>query len=112
MGLGVPRPTSRLEKAKSGTRLVMPKTGEDYSAPMATYAEERVERLSSLNLDGYVLKSRSPSCGMERVKIYPPAGSSGSFASKGIGHFAAVLMRRRSTAAHRKYRPLLQIPRE
>ena len=94
MGLGVPRPTLRLEKAESGTRLIMPKTGDDYSAPMAAYAEKRVERLATLDLDGYVLKSRSPSCGMERVKIYPPAGSSGSFASKGIGHFAAVLMRR------------------
>jgi uncharacterized protein YbgA (DUF1722 family)/uncharacterized protein YbbK (DUF523 family) len=94
MGLGVPRPTLRLEKAEDGTRLVMPKTGEDYSEQMSVYAQERVERLAKLKLDGYVLKSRSPSCGMERVKIYPHAGSTGSFASKGVGHFAAVLMNR------------------
>ena len=94
MGLGVPRPTLRLEKADSGTRLIMPKTGGDYTADMLAFAEERVGRLATMDLDGYVLKSRSPSCGMERVKIYPPAGSSGSFAAKGIGHFAAVLMRR------------------
>jgi uncharacterized protein YbbK (DUF523 family)/uncharacterized protein YbgA (DUF1722 family) len=92
MGLGVPRPTLRLEKAEEGTRLVMPKTEEDYSDQMSTFANERVERLRQLKLDGYVLKSRSPSCGMERVKIYPRAGSSGSFAAKGVGHFAAVLM--------------------
>jgi uncharacterized protein YbgA (DUF1722 family)/uncharacterized protein YbbK (DUF523 family) len=93
MGLGVPRPTLRLEKDGDQTRLIMPKTGEDYSEQMATFAEERVDRLTALKLDGYVLKSRSPSCGMERVKIYPHAGSSGSFASKGVGHFAAVLMK-------------------
>ncbi len=71
----------------------MPKTGDDYSAQMAVYAEQRVERLATLNLHGYVLKSRSPSCGMQRVKIFPPDGSSGSFAPKGVGHFAAVLMK-------------------
>ena len=93
MGLGVPRPTLRLENAEDGTRLIMPKTGDDYSARMAVYAEQRVERLATLNLHGYVLKSRSPSCGMQRVKIFPPDGSSGSFAPKGVGHFAAVLMK-------------------
>jgi uncharacterized protein YbgA (DUF1722 family)/uncharacterized protein YbbK (DUF523 family) len=70
MGLGVPRPTLRLQRADEGVRLVMPDTGGDYSEAMRRFARRRVAQLATADLCGYVLKKDSPSCGMERVKVY------------------------------------------
>jgi uncharacterized protein YbgA (DUF1722 family)/uncharacterized protein YbbK (DUF523 family) len=92
IGLGVPRPTIRLEHTPSPTpRLVMPSTGEDLSARMTRYADARIGELQQLDLDGYVLKKGSPSCGMERVRVF---GSGGAPARNGVGMFARILMER------------------
>jgi uncharacterized protein YbgA (DUF1722 family)/uncharacterized protein YbbK (DUF523 family) len=92
IGLGIPRPTIRLERRpEGGERLVMPSTGEDLTRPMADWAESRVGTLLELDLCGYILKKDSPSCGMERVKVYD---SNGVPARDGTGVFAEVLLRR------------------
>ena len=44
-----------------------------------------------MELDGYVLKKDSPSCGMERVKVYPDAGVP---SKDGRGLFAEALIAR------------------
>jgi uncharacterized protein YbgA (DUF1722 family)/uncharacterized protein YbbK (DUF523 family) len=90
IGLGTPRPPIRLERATGdGVRLVMPESGEDLTDRMHEFAERRVRDLEGLDLSGYVLKKDSPSCGMERVKVY-----NGSFADKtGRGLFAEALLR-------------------
>jgi len=91
IGLGVPRPTIRLERTERGSvRLVMPSTGEDLTARMAEYSVARVERLLALGLCGYILKKDSPSCGMERVKVYDRNDVP---ARDGTGIFAEVLLR-------------------
>jgi len=91
IGMGIPRPTIRLVDEGQGLRLVAPSTGEDFTERMTTYAESKSAELMRLDLDGYVLKKGSPSCGMERIKAYRsgmPARRSDS------GVFAAELMRR------------------
>jgi uncharacterized protein YbbK (DUF523 family)/uncharacterized protein YbgA (DUF1722 family) len=95
VGLGVPRPPIRLERTGGGAdgggvRLVMPSTGTDLTEAMTSYAEQRVDNLAGLGLGGYVLKKDSPSCGMERVKVY----QGGMAARDGRGTFAEVLLRR------------------
>jgi uncharacterized protein YbgA (DUF1722 family) len=50
-----------------------------------------VRGLAALGLCGYVLKSGSPSCGMERVKVYGPGGMP---EKGGSGLYAAELLRR------------------
>jgi uncharacterized protein YbgA (DUF1722 family) len=62
---------------------------------MEAYAVRRVARLATLDLCGYVLKSRSPSCGMERVNLYPTADRdrTGQPMKTGTGLFAAELTR-------------------
>jgi uncharacterized protein YbgA (DUF1722 family)/uncharacterized protein YbbK (DUF523 family) len=91
IGLGTPRPTIRLEGTAEAPRLVEPKSGEDLTERMRSYSERRVDELGRLELDGYVLKRSSPSCGMERVKVW----SRGGMPSKdGVGIFAAVLLAR------------------
>jgi uncharacterized protein YbgA (DUF1722 family)/uncharacterized protein YbbK (DUF523 family) len=91
IGLGVPRPPIRLARIGEGVRLVMPESGEDLTERMVSYAESRAGGLAELGLAGYVLKKDSPSCGMERVKIWTAGGVP---SKEGRGLFAEVLMRR------------------
>jgi uncharacterized protein YbgA (DUF1722 family)/uncharacterized protein YbbK (DUF523 family) len=95
MGMGIPRPTIRLVARGDGpARLVEPVSGRDHTAAMERFAEKRVRALERLGLDGYVLKRDSPSCGMERVKVYPGDKQGGPGRRDGRGHFARVLMDR------------------
>ena len=87
-GLGVPRESMHLRRIADDVRLVTTKTGIDHTEAMRRYAARRVAALSAHDLCGYVLKKNSPSCGMERVKIY---GRSGPVAS-GRGLFAEALL--------------------
>lgn len=91
IGLGTPRPTIRLEGRPDDPRLIEPKSGDDLTERMRTYSETRVTELRELDLDGYVLKRASPSCGMERVRVW---NSGGMPEKKGAGIFAAVLLQR------------------
>ncbi|MFY9820163.1 MAG: DUF523 domain-containing protein [Thermoanaerobaculia bacterium] len=91
LGLGVPRPPIRLERIGGDVRLRMPSTGEDLTAAMREFSRIRVEALAGMELDGYVLKKDSPSCGMEGVKVYPTTGAP---AQDGRGIFAQELLRR------------------
>ena len=88
IGLGVPRDTLRLVGSPDAPRLVQEKTGEDLTARMQRYAEDRVRALAELDLDGYVLKRASPSCGLFRVRVYRDSGVP---AADGRGLFAAAL---------------------
>ncbi len=93
LGLGIPRPTLRLERHGDDIRMLMPKTSQDHTDSMRKYAKRRVNALAKEDLSGYVLKSRSPSCGMERVKVYPQGGV-GAGAKNGVGLFAEALLAR------------------
>jgi len=90
VGMGIPRPAIRLERGDGGLRLVDPKNRKDWSESMLAYARAKVEALSGLGLCGFVLKKDSPSCGMERVKVY----GGGMPRKEGVGLFAQVLMSR------------------
>jgi uncharacterized protein YbbK (DUF523 family) len=91
MGLGVPRPPMQLVGLGGDTRLVTPSTGADHTAAMSAWAARRLEELAALNLSGYVLKSRSPSCGLHGVPVFDLDGES---AGEGRGLFAAALATR------------------
>lgn len=91
-GLDTPRETLRLETREGVLRMVMPRSGRDFTETMAAYSRERVGRLGAEDLCGYVLKKDSPSCGLERVKVYGAQG--GAPARTGRGLFAAALVER------------------
>lgn len=88
IGLGIPRDTLRLVGTPKAPRLVQDKTGEDLTERMQRYAEDRVRALADLDLDGYLLKRASPSCGLFRVRVYRDNGIP---AADGRGLFAAAL---------------------
>lgn len=91
IGLGVPRETLRLERAGHEVRMVANKTGRDLTASMTSFAARRTAALAYDDLSGYVLKKDSPSCGMERVRVYDESGMP---RRDGVGLFAAALMAR------------------
>lgn len=90
-GLSIPRPTLRLVGAEDDPRLVFGESGEEYTPQLRSWAKAKLDALAELDLCGFVLKSDSPSCGMERVKVYNDKGMS---SKKGRGIFASALMAR------------------
>jgi len=91
IGMGVPRPTIHVERHDDELRLIQPSTGRDFTRTMTTFARRRVTGLMREDLDGYIFKSRSPSCATQRLKIY----EDGRVASRdGRGFFAAELLDR------------------
>jgi uncharacterized protein YbgA (DUF1722 family)/uncharacterized protein YbbK (DUF523 family) len=91
MGLGIPRETLRLVGESEEPRLVLFKTGGDITDGMKAWAKARLDAMAKLDLLGYILKSDSPSCGMERVRIYRATGIP---SKDGVGIFARALMDR------------------
>ena len=91
LGLGTPRPTLHLSRARAGsnTRLLETSSGRDLTQSMRTFASRRVRCLKALDLSGYVLKKGSPSCGMEGVELR----ENGAPRSAGRGLFAEALLR-------------------
>jgi uncharacterized protein YbgA (DUF1722 family)/uncharacterized protein YbbK (DUF523 family) len=95
VGMGVPREAVRLVGGQGGRTLMLGNSsGTDWTARMEALASRRVEDLASESLDGFVLKSKSPSCGMERVKVYEAATTRAAPRSDGVGLFARALMER------------------
>jgi uncharacterized protein YbgA (DUF1722 family)/uncharacterized protein YbbK (DUF523 family) len=91
VGMGTPRESIRLVREGAEVRLVAPKSGRDWTAPMREYSARRTAALDGAGLCGYVLKKDSPSCGMERVKVHTP----GAMPRKdGRGVFAEALLER------------------
>jgi len=91
LGLGTPRESLRLVRKGEDVRMVNARSGRDISDAMRAWAQTRVEALAAEQLAGYVLKKDSPSCGMERVKVYAESG----MADKGgRGLFAEALLSR------------------
>lgn len=87
-GFGTPREAMRLVRDHDDVRLVTVRTKRDVTGQLQKAVVARVRQLASLDLDGYVLKKDSPSCGLFRVKVY---GESGPGERTGRGLFAADL---------------------
>jgi uncharacterized protein YbgA (DUF1722 family)/uncharacterized protein YbbK (DUF523 family) len=90
VGMGTPRESIRLVREGDAVRLLAPKSGRDWTDAMRSYSSGRVEELADADLSGYVLKKDSPSCGMERVKVY----GDGMPVKSGSGVFAEALLAR------------------
>src|SRR5262249_26498004 len=70
--------------------MITTRTGIDHSAVMRRYAKRRVAQLATADLSGYVLKKNSPSCGLERVKVFHRRKPSPSPVGRGL--FADALV--------------------
>lgn len=84
IGLGVPRPTIRLQGTAAAPDAVIMKTGESVTQRLADFANNRQRQLEQLS--GYILCAKSPSCGMERVRVYKEGSNDNT--RDGMGIFA------------------------
>lgn len=90
-GMTVPRPTVRLVSLGDKIRVVDPKNDIDWTAAMEDHAVQRVGMVDEFQLSGFILKSKSPSCGVSRIKVF---AENGMPTYDGRGVFAAELIRR------------------
>ena len=90
-GFGTPREAMRIVAGKGGVRLITVKSGIDVTASMERFSRSRASALAHDDLSGYVLKKDSPSCGLERVKVYDAHGVA---VRTGRGLFAVALVER------------------
>lgn len=90
IGLGSPRAPLRLV-SHEGFRLLQPATGADLTEPMRRFAEAILRATGEI--DGVLLKSRSPSCAVRDARVYR-AGPGAPPVGRAPGLFAAVLLER------------------
>jgi uncharacterized protein YbgA (DUF1722 family)/uncharacterized protein YbbK (DUF523 family) len=90
IGLGVPRQPIRLvaDGAAPPRALGVRDPALDASAALRAYGRRMAAELDDLS--GYLFKRASPSCGMERVKVYRPEGGAPSV--RGVGIYAEAFM--------------------
>lgn len=90
VGMGVPRESVRLVGDLNNPRMVGERSGRDWTRDMERFSLRRTKELETMQLSGYILKKNSPSCGMERVRVY---GKKGMPVRQGRGLFATALIR-------------------
>lgn len=88
IGLGLPRESLRLIKVQDGIELVQPKSKKYLTYDMKKYSQEILKDIS--DIDGIILKGRSPSCGIKDVKVYSGMEKS-PVIGKSMGLFAAEM---------------------
>lgn len=88
-GLTIPREAMRLVGDPEKPRLITIKTKIDYTDKMHFWAVNKLNQLIDKNLCGYVFKSKSPSSGMQGIKVYNDKGVP---SKKGVGLFAKAFM--------------------
>lgn len=86
-GFGTPRPTMRLIGDPSAPTLAFNDGSGDLTAQLVSGFEHKLSEMS--NLDGYILMKNSPSCGLERVKVYQANGH--PHQTRSMGLFAKAL---------------------
>jgi uncharacterized protein YbbK (DUF523 family) len=96
IGLGVPRDPVRLERGADGPRLVQPSTDRDLTAVMNSFSARFLDSLG--DVDGFILKSRSPSCAIANSKLFH-SDDEQSGHEYGPGLFTAQVLERYPTAA-------------
>lgn len=91
IGLGVPRDPIRLVRLEGSVGLVQPSTGRDLTRQMDRFSERYLDGLPPV--EGFLLKSKSPSCGLGDAKVYGQVDG-GSSLGKESGLFAATVQER------------------
>ena len=89
VGIGVPRDPIRLVEKQQAIRAVdVNDESLDFTDDLTDYAKKTSQSLPA-EMCGFIFKSKSPTCGMERVKIY---GKQGVPANTAVGLFAKQVL--------------------
>lgn len=89
-GLPIPRPTIHLRGDPESPSIVeVMNPQNEHTERLVNYSKEKVKGLDGLS--GFILKNKSPTCGMERVKVYQEKPKQPKM---GVGVFAKELIER------------------
>ena len=97
IGLGIPREALRIIKKDNQMKLIQPKTGIDFTEKMNKFAASFLESLPEV--DGFILKGRSPSSALRDAKIYSGPNPGDAIIEKGPGFFGRAVLERFSHLA-------------
>lgn len=86
IGLGIPRKAIRLVRHDDEVRVEASDGSFDVTDKLTVFSQQKTAEFGAFS--GYIFCAKSPSCGMERVRIYSNGGS----AKEGIGVYARILM--------------------
>jgi uncharacterized protein YbgA (DUF1722 family)/uncharacterized protein YbbK (DUF523 family) len=89
IGLGVPREPVRIVMIKNQRRLIQPSTGQDLTDKINRFSGKFLKSLGEV--DGFIMKNRSPSSGIKDVKIYGSVEKSPPI-RKGAGFFGGRIL--------------------
>lgn len=92
IGLGVPRDSIRLIDVDGTNHLIGNKTAIDYTDVMLDYVSQVAKTYNENSIDGFILKSRSPSCGIKDVKLYKTIGKAPCINKSSKGIFGGNIM--------------------
>ncbi len=94
IGMPVPRPSLLLAKIGEKIKMIEPNTKTDYTDKMEEFSVSFLKNLGEI--DGFLLKAKSPSCGVKDAKLYkhdlksPLGKTNGIFADYAINFFPYV----------------------
>lgn len=91
IGLGVPRTPVRIVLEDGEQRLVQFASGRDVTEVMEEFCTDFLG--SAGDIDGFILKYRSPSCGIKDVKVYPDAALKSAAIGKTSGYFGGAVLK-------------------
>lgn len=89
IGLGTPRAPVRIVASGESFKLIQPSSGLDVSERMRRFSREFLDGLKEV--DGFILKNRSPSCGFTDVKVYS-GPEKGAAIGKTAGFFGGAVL--------------------
>ncbi len=91
-GLGIPREKMHLVGSTEPYRLIRISSQQDMTNQLLRWVEDKLRMLEMESLDGFIFKSKSPSCGLDNVKVYDP--DKHIECPVGMGIFAAAFQKR------------------
>jgi len=104
IGLSVPRETLRIISKNNELRLIQSATSLDLTEKMTEFANRFLDSLSEV--DGFILKSGSPTSAFKDARVYPSTTKSAPIA-RGPGFFGREILKRFSHLAIEDERRLL-----
>lgn len=78
MAAGLPTPRSSLRLVRKESNRLIARDDSDHTTAVETASERITCQLRAMELCGFVVKSKSPSCGLLRVPVYDEHGNRGA----------------------------------
>jgi uncharacterized protein YbbK (DUF523 family) len=87
IGLGVPRKTVRIVEIENNRLLIQSGSENDLTHKMYSFADLFLNNLNNKNIDAFLLKTSSPSCGYKDSKVYKSFEKGSSVRKNSSGFF-------------------------